>query len=123
LIKVLVFIFIAELWNAAGHVCFTKGTNNLALEPLRSFNGAAAFFGKVIRQKMIWAGILALTIGLVVWIMALSNGELSYVYPIGSFQYVMIMIAARMFLNEKIDWMKLLGTLLVVAGIIVIAVS
>ncbi|MDD5439750.1 MAG: EamA family transporter [Candidatus Omnitrophica bacterium] len=123
MIKAVILIIIAELWNAAGHVLFTKGTNTLPDMPRVTVEGTMRFFRAVIRQRFIWVGMITLTIGLLIWIMALAHADLSYVYPIGSFQYVVILVAARIFLNEKIDWMKLIGTLLVVIGIIVIAVS
>ena len=61
--------------------------------------------------------------GLTAWLFALTGGALSVVFPLGSFQYVLILIMARIFLGEKIDTMKLLGTFLVVVGIILITLS
>jgi uncharacterized membrane protein len=57
------------------------------------------------------------------WLIALAQGDLSLVFPIGSIQYIFVLFSAHIFLNEKIDRMKLIGTFLVVAGIILITIS
>ena len=72
---------------------------------------------------MIWIGLLAMTIGMAVWLMALAQADLSLVFSIGSVQYVMILFLAHYLLGEKIDKMKLAGTFLVVLGIILITIS
>jgi uncharacterized membrane protein len=61
--------------------------------------------------------------GMVVWLMALAQADLSLVFSIGSLQYIMILVLAHFLLGEKIDKMKLIGTFLVVAGIILITIS
>jgi uncharacterized membrane protein len=62
-------------------------------------------------------------LGLVSWIFALAQGDLSLVFSLGSLQYVLILFGAHIFLGEKIDRMKFLGTFLVVFGIILITMS
>jgi uncharacterized membrane protein len=62
-------------------------------------------------------------LGLAVWIIALAQGDLSIVFCLGSMQYVLILFGAHFFLGEKIDRMKLMGTLLVAFGIILITLS
>ena len=60
---------------------------------------------------------------LVVWLAALSQGELSLVYPLSSLQYLMVLFAARLFLKEKMDLAKITGTLLIASGIVLISLS
>ena len=64
-----------------------------------------------------------MAIGLVVWLLAIAQGNLSLVFPIGSLQYILILFLAHKFLGEKIDRMKLIGTLFVMAGIVLMSVS
>ena len=61
--------------------------------------------------------------GVVLWLVALAQNNLSLMYPLGSMQYLLTLLAARIFLGEKIDRPKLAGTFLVVSGIILIATS
>ncbi len=121
--KILIFVVIAEIWTAIGQILFKKSTNSLELYSLRSYGSLARFIKNVLSKPMIWAGLLSMAIGIVVWLMALAQADLSLVFSIGSIQYVMILFLAHFLLDEKIDKMKLAGTFLVVLGIILITIS
>ncbi len=123
MIKVLILIIIAEAWTAVGQVLFKKSTNSLEVHSLRSTGGMIRFIKNIISKPMIWIGLVSMSMGMIVWLMALAQADLSVVFSIGSIQYVMILFLAHYLLGEKIDKMKLIGTLLVVAGIILITVS
>jgi len=122
-IKIGLLILFAETWNTAGQIFFKKSTNQLEVPTLRNAKSYLSFLAKALQLPGIWLGLASLTIGIILWLMALTQGELSAVYPIGSFQFILTLIAARIFLNEKIDGMKLAGTICVVLGIILIAKS
>lgn len=123
LIKIGFLILFAETWNTVGQIFFKKATNQLEVPTLKSIKSYAAFLTKVLQMPGIWLGLASLTIGVILWLMALAQGDLSLVYPIGSLQYILTLIAARIFLREKIDAMKFVGTLCVVLGIVLIAKS
>jgi len=53
---------------------------------------------------------------------ALSIGDASKVYPIAGLQSVLIFIAATLFLKEKFMWHRMIGTIIVVAGIYLISI-
>lgn len=69
--------------------------------------GAAAFFG---------------AIGTFLLFSALSIGNASKVYPIAGLQSVFIFIIALIFLKEKFKWHRLIGILIVFAGIFLISI-
>ena len=122
-IRIIFLILLTEIWNTTGQIFFKKATNQLETPKLRNIKSYLTFMAKVLKMPGIWLGLIALTIGIMFWLMALAQGDLSLVYPIGSLQYVLTLIAARIFLHERIDGMKLTGTLCVVVGIILIAKS
>ena len=123
MIKVLIFIVIAEAWTAVGQVLFKKCTNSMEVHSLRTSGSMARFIKNVTSKPTIWVGLSAMSVGMVVWLMALAQADLSIVFSIGSIQYIMILFLAHYLLGEKIDKMKVMGTLLVVSGIILIAIS
>ena len=123
ILKLLLLVLLAEVWATAGQVLFKKSTNTLQTPDLKNWDSYARFVRKVLGMPGIWLGLGAMALGLVVWLVALAQNDLSLVFPIGSLQYILILIAARLFLGEKIDRMKLAGTLLVVAGIVLITLS
>lgn len=121
MLKILSLILFAEFWNTAGQIFFKKGTNAAGSPSLKTFDAYAAFIRKIIAVPWIWFGLLAMALGLVAWLMALARTDLSIAYPIGSLQYLLTLAAARIFLGEKIDRMKVAGTLLISLGIVLIA--
>ena len=123
MIKVLIFILIAEIWTAVGHIMLKKSTNSLELHSLSSAGNITRFIGKVLSKPSAWIGLASMGIGMIVWLMALAQAQLSIVFSIGSIQYIMILFLAHYLLGEKIDGMKLAGTLLVAIGIVIITIS
>ena len=118
MIKIILFVLGAEIFMVAGHVLFKKTTSALGAHNFKSAKSRIFFLKAVAAKPAIWTGILLIAIGLVVWLLALAQGDLSLVFSIGSLQFVLTLFAAHIFLDEKIDRMKLCGTLLVVLGIV-----
>ena len=123
MIQLISLVLFAEIWNTVGQVLFKQGTNRLSSADLRSLSGYRVYVSKVLHLKEIWLGIVAMAAGLIVWLMALNLGDLSLVFPIGSLQYLLVLGASILFLGEKPDKCKVIGTVLVSVGIIVIARS
>lgn len=123
MVKVILLIFIAEILNTAGQIFFKKSTNVLEAPNLRRAQSYLSFMKNIFSMPAIWLGFGAMGAGLVVWLMALAQTDLSIVFPIGSLQYLFTLIAAGLLLGEKIDRQKIAGTLLVVAGIVLITLS
>ena len=123
MIKIILLILVAEIFTAIGQVLFKKSTNELESYSLRGINAHMRFLTDILAKPSIWIGFLAMAAGLVVWLIALAQGDLSLVFPMGSLQYIMVLFLANIFLGEKIDKMKFIGTILVVFGIILITMS
>ncbi len=70
-----------------------------------------------------WAGLTAIfmALGLIVFFLALSKGDASLVVPTSSAYPVIALIGSAIFLAESITVPKVIGTLLVIAGVIVIS--
>lgn len=123
MLKILAFVSIAEIFTAFGQVLLKKTANSIDRHGLRDARSYFRFLREVLSKSVVWLGLLTMAAGLIAWLFALTGGALSVVFPLGSLQYVLILVMARVFLGEKIDTMKLLGTFLVVLGIIMITLS
>ena len=123
MIKIISLILLSEVWHTAGQIFYKKATPQLKTSKPRDIKSYLTFLEEALRLPRIWWGLISLGIGVVFWLMALAQGDLSLVYPLGSIQYLLTLFAARIFLDEKIDRLKLAGTLLVVLGIALIAKS
>ncbi len=124
MIKIILLVLVAEIFTAIGQVLLKKSANAAgSSHDLRQLSGHARLLKDVVTQPTLWAGFVAMAAGLIVWIIALAQGDLSLVYPLGSIQYIIILFSAHFLLGEKIDKMKFVGTFLVVAGIVLITIS
>lgn len=123
MVKIVLLVLLAEVFTAIGQILFKKTTNTLTSYSLRGVNTQFRFLNDVLTKPSTWIGLISVAISLVIWLIALAQGDLSLVYPIGSLQFILILFSAHIFLNEKIDKMKLLGTFLVVFGIILLTIS
>ncbi len=121
--RVILLILLSEIINTAGHILFKKSTNTINSGSLRGVSGHAGYIKTMLSKYHIWAGFSCQVLSVAIWILALAQADLSLVFPVGSMQYIFILFGAHIFLGEKIDKMKLLGTFLVVAGIVLISVS
>ncbi len=122
-VKIIILVLLAEIWVGVGQVLLKKSTNAVESYSLRSAGAIVRLVSDVIKMPSIWIGFFAMVVGLAFWLVALAEGDLSLVFSIGSIQYILILFAAHFLLGEKIDRMKLCGTLLVIFGIILITIS
>jgi multidrug transporter EmrE-like cation transporter len=65
-------------------------------------------------------GLIMYAISAVFWLIALSKLDLSIAYPTLSIGYILVMILSVMFLNETITIYKILGTVLIISGIVLL---
>ena len=122
-VKVILLILLAEVWSVAGQILFKKGTNAIDAGRIRGVAGHVGYLQMALVNNSIWLGFSLQVLCVATWLVALAQADLSFVFPIGSIQYIFILFGAHIFLGEKIDRMKVAGTLLVVGGIILIAMS
>ncbi len=123
MIRIILLILFSAIMVSIAQVLFKKGVGPHGTPNMRSASSYGRFMGRVLATPTIWLGFGAMTVGVVVWLIALAQSDLSVAFPLESMQFVVIMIAARIFLGEKIDARKVLGTLMVAIGIILISMS
>lgn len=71
----------------------------------------------------IFAGILIYTIGWIVFITALKEGDVTVIFPIVATSYVIVTIYALLIFNEPISMLRWAGVILIFAGVAMIGVG
>ena len=79
------------------------------------------FLMKQLMNPWIFSGFVSAFVASLAWMAAMTRLELNYAYPFMSLAFVIVMILGVLFLGEVLNLRKVLGTLLVVAGLVVIA--
>jgi drug/metabolite transporter (DMT)-like permease len=67
------------------------------------------------------AGIACYGFSLVMWIVVLSRAEASFAYPFLGLGFVLVALASAILLGETFTARKLVGTLIIAAGVVVMA--
>ena len=122
-IKVILLILTSEIFNVTGQIIFKKSTNAIDARSMCGVSGHLQYIRNVLTKNSIWVGFGFQVLCVATWIVALAQADLSFVFPVGSIQYILVLFSTYVFLGEKIDRMKLTGTLLVITGIVLITLS
>lgn len=69
----------------------------------------------------ILSGFVAAFLASLAWMAAMTRFDLGYAYPFMSLAFVIVMVFGVLFLGESLQPAKVIGTLMVVGGLIVIA--
>jgi drug/metabolite transporter (DMT)-like permease len=114
--KTRVFAIIVILSNAFGNFFLDRGMRGRVTT-------SASEYVTVILTPWVMAGITLLILWLLSRIALLSWADLSYVLPVTSLGYVASALIGRFFLNEHITPQRWAGTLLIVAGTVLVGMG
>ena len=82
-----------------------------------SWNAAA----ELVRALPLWIGLCCYGVSVILWLGALSRVPVSVAYPMLSIGYVVNALAAAFLFGEALSMPKLIGILLIIAGVIALA--
>jgi drug/metabolite transporter (DMT)-like permease len=106
----------SAVFVVGGHLLIKTGLNGLAPAAANSDFLTRALH--VALNPTIVAGLLTYGIGTVCWMRAVSQKEISFLYPLSSINFVLILAASTLFLHETISLPRVMGVALVVTGMI-----
>lgn len=86
-----------------------------------STSGKVDFVMSLLINPWVFSAIIATFFAGVSWMLAMTKFEISYAFPFVSLNYVIILFASFFVFNEQLSVAKLVGSLIVVLGIVVIA--
>jgi multidrug transporter EmrE-like cation transporter len=118
----IIYILVSVLLSAVGQILLKKGMNDLGPMTInmRQLLGTLWRMGT---NPYVFIGLFVYVIGVVFWLAALSMVDLSYAYPFASLSYIVMLVAAWLLFGEQISLLRLIGTLVVCLGVILIAKS
>ena len=114
------YILIGVLAGAAGEILLKQGMNQIGAITL-SLHDLLSVLWRIGTNPFVIGGLVLYVGGLVFWLAALSRVDLSYAYPFASLSYIIMLLASWQLLNEQITPTRLIGTLIIAIGVIVVA--
>lgn len=119
--KTLIVLFIAILAQTLGDVYLTKGMKEIgeikSLSPLALFQVGVQVF----TNPFVWLGIAGLLTFFLLYLVALSWSDLSFVLPVTAFGYALNALMAWYLLGERISIVRGFGTLVICIGVAVVS--
>ncbi|MEK7127727.1 MAG: EamA family transporter [Patescibacteria group bacterium] len=100
---ILIMVF-NSLISAGGQLCFKLGVNDRNL-------------------VFILLGLICYGVSLLIWLFVLSKVDLSFAYALVALTFVFLLIFSRVFLHETIGIYRIIGSLLIILGIVFVAKS
>ncbi|RLF10427.1 MAG: transporter [Thermoprotei archaeon] len=117
----LIFALLSVLLGALGQVLWKYGLSLMEFSPEMFFNLKGLI--KIVSNGWIPAGILCYFFSMTLWLKALKEAELSYVYPLISLNFVILTVVGVLLFHENVTWLRVLGILLIISGIVMVAQS
>ena len=102
-LKIFLMIILSDVVDTAAQLIMKKG---LTGSPL-----------------LVGIGVLIYVLNFFIWIVILYKVDLSIALPVGSISYVLVPIAAILFLHERVDPLRWAGICCIVLGIFFVAQS
>ncbi|MBI3650428.1 MAG: hypothetical protein HY231_05205 [Acidobacteria bacterium] len=114
-------IIIIVLTNAIGEICIAKGMRQIGEISTLRIRELVKIGWRVLSNKFFFIGFVLMSMNFFVFLVVLSEADLSLVVPATALGFVLKTFAAKVFLREKISRERLLGTLLVGLGVALIS--
>ncbi len=118
----LVYILISVILGAIGQIMLKNGLNAMGMLTLNVASLGGTLW-RLVTNPFVFFGLVVYVTGTVFWLAALSRVDLSYAYPFASLSYVVMLLAAFLIFKENVSLLRIIGTLVVGLGVLIISRS
>jgi drug/metabolite transporter (DMT)-like permease len=121
--KLLIILIAGLMFEAIGVVSLNRGLKQVGDLPSISVAGVVHILKVGITNKQILLGVLfeAIFFGCLVYLM--TQGTVSFIWPLTALGFVLTTLAAKFILHEEVSLLRWLGVLLIMLGAGVITYS
>ena len=115
----IIYILISVLTSTVGQLLLKMGMNRVGSITL-SMNQILTTTWKMVTNPYVFIGLAIYLAGTIFWLAALSRVDLSYAYPFASLSYVVMLVASWMMFDEQITLSRVIGTVVIGVGVLLI---
>lgn len=116
--KSYLLIFLSIFLGSIAQISLKMGTMKLS-----NLNIEKIVFVSYITNVPIILGLIFYGVSALIWIIAISNIQLSVAYPMVALGYIFVFYLSHLILGEIITTTRIIGLLVIVIGVIIIAKS
>lgn len=118
----LAVIAVSGLFDMVMHVAFKRTADGVGID-VTGWRSALQFGWGFVRRPAAWLAIASSVLSLLLFMFALTIADLSFAFSVDSVHHVFIAIASAIYLKERVTWRRWLGTLIIMLGILLVAMS
>ncbi len=122
LILIITLIIFTSTCDTIAQLFLKKSINKLNFET-RGIKKILVSIGKLLLVLGVYIGGLFSLLSLFIWLYVLSKADLNFAFSLDSMHYVLIAIGSVIFLKEKVSLVRWVGTISIVIGITLVALS
>ena len=100
----------AATLTVASHLLLKGGVLAQAARPFAGWFGTWA-------QPLVLSGLVLYALGMICWMMTVSMKDVSFLYPLTSVNYALVVAGSALFFGESISMRRALGVAVVMAGV------
>ena len=115
------YLFAAIFLAAASQFLFRLETLSLDTLPDQLHEKIIFLIKLVITSPLLFLGMCLTFLGGIFWLLALTKFELSYAYPFTGLAFILILSLDIVFFGANLNFSKVIGTLIVFAGLVVLS--
>lgn len=101
-------------------MCLKRGLSQVGVAEIHLKN-TSVFLFRALTTPLVLVGFLSYAIGSLLWLIVISRVELSFAYPLISIGYVLVAIFSWWLFKENITWIRWLGTVVIILGVILVS--
>jgi len=119
-IAVLGLILISVAMSAVAQIALKHGMSSPVVQASLN-SGIERVAPLIATNPFIWAGLALYGAGALLWLGVLAQIDVSQAYPFVGLGFLLTMVLGIILLGESVSAMRLIGTLLVVAGVVLVS--
>ncbi len=121
--QIVSMIIVSILLSSAAQLLLKYGASSPSIHKAIESHSILNLFLAMIQTPQIILGLTCFGASLILWIIILSRTDVSYAYPFVALGICLTILAGWFFFHETISAMRIIGVLIVIAGVITVAKS
>ena len=121
--QIVSMIIISILLSSTAQLLLKYGASSPSIQKAIYSHSILNLFYAMISTPQIILGLICFGVSLILWIVILSRTDVSYAYPFVALGICLTILAGWFFFNESLSMLRIIGVVIVVAGVITVANS
>ncbi len=120
LVTIIILVLINAILAQLGQFLLKLGMNKIGFIRIRDLRKLKTILSKILHSWKVMVGLVLFISAIIVWFFVIAREELSFVQPLNSIGYIIILIISTLYFKEPLTANRLLGTLVILGGIVII---